>query len=143
MKRRRLVITLLSPIMFGAGPGPALAQVAGSTIGIAIAELSTVAIGWSAKKQILGHTLYNERDEKVGTIEDSIIAPDRAVSYAIVGVGGFAALGKHDVAIPVNNSERKEAGSSSPSIRRHDRTDAGIQILGAAVERILITHLAV
>ena len=35
-------------------------------------------------------------------MEDIIIAPDKAVSYAIVGAGGFLGVGKHDVAIPVN-----------------------------------------
>jgi len=31
-----------------------------------------------------------------------IVAPDKAVSYAIIGAGGFLGMGKHDVAIPVN-----------------------------------------
>ena len=30
------------------------------------------------------------------------LSPDRAISYAIIGVGGFLGIGKHDVAIPVN-----------------------------------------
>lgn len=103
MKPKKLLFTVLSAILLGAGAPPAFAQVAGTTmIGVAIAEISTVARGWSAKKQILGHTVYNEKNEKVGTIEDIIIAPDKAVSYAIVGAGGFAGLGKHDVAIPVS-----------------------------------------
>jgi hypothetical protein len=37
----------------------------------------------------------------VGTIDDVIITPDQAVSYAIVGAGGFVGLAKHDVAIPI------------------------------------------
>jgi sporulation protein YlmC with PRC-barrel domain len=89
--------------------GSAQAQVAGSsTIGIAIAEVQEVAAGWSAKKQVLSQPVYNEGKEKVGTIDDIIIAPDKAVSYVIVGAGGFAGLGKHDVAIPVN--QLKEVG---------------------------------
>jgi hypothetical protein len=35
-------------------------------------------------------------------VDDLIITPDRAISYAIIGVGGFLGVGKHDVAIPVN-----------------------------------------
>jgi hypothetical protein len=31
-----------------------------------------------------------------------IIAPDKAVSYAIINAGGFTGLTKHDVAIPVS-----------------------------------------
>jgi len=33
---------------------------------------------------------------------DLIIAPDTSVSFVVVGAGGFVGLGKHDVAIPVN-----------------------------------------
>jgi sporulation protein YlmC with PRC-barrel domain len=89
--------------------GYARAQVAGSsTIGVAIAEVQEVATGWSAKKQVLSQPVYNERKDKVGTIDDIIIAPDKAVSYVIVGAGGFVGLGKHDVAIPVN--QLKEVG---------------------------------
>jgi hypothetical protein len=47
-------------------------------------------------------SVYNDKNERVGEVEDIIIAPDKAVSYAIVGAGGFLGLGKHDVAIPVN-----------------------------------------
>ena len=80
-----------------------LGQVAGSTqLGVAAAELREITSGWSAKRQIMGQTVYNDKDEGVGKVEDIIIAPDKAVSYAIVGVGGFLGLGKHDVAIPVN-----------------------------------------
>jgi len=64
--------------------------------------MRAVALGWSAKKQIIGKAVYNEKNEKVGTIDDLIVAPDTTVSFAIVGAGGFVGLGKHDVAIPIN-----------------------------------------
>ena len=77
------------------------AGVAGtSTIGVAVEEMKAVALGWSAKKQILDKDVYNDKDEKVGKVEDLIVAPDKAVSYVIVGVGGFLGLARHDVAIP-------------------------------------------
>jgi hypothetical protein len=42
-----------------------------------------------------------------------IIAPDKAVSYAIINAGGFTGLTKHDVAIPVSQLKlgRQQAGS--------------------------------
>ena len=77
------------------------AQVAGSTVvGISIAEAREVASGWSAKRQILGQPVFNDKDERVGSIDDIIVAPDKAVSYAIINAGGFIGLTKHDVAIP-------------------------------------------
>ena len=84
-------------------PGLAQAQVAGSTVlGTAAAELREVATGWSAKRQVIGRLVFNDKNEKVGTVDDIIISPDKAVSYAIVGAGGFLGVAKHDVAIPVN-----------------------------------------
>ena len=87
--------------------GNALAQqqepVAGMSIGVSADELVTVAKGWSATKQIIGKDVYNEKSEKVGAVEDLIITPDKAVSYAIIGTGGFLGMDKHDVAIPVNH----------------------------------------
>ena len=82
--------------------GYAAAQVAGSTtVGVAVEEMKAVAFGWSVKRQILGQAVYNEQKQRVGKIDDLIIAPDTAVSFVIVGAGGFVGLGKHDVAIPV------------------------------------------
>jgi len=78
------------------------AQVAGSTtIGVSVEEVKAVAIGWSAKKKILGKAVYNDKGEKIGVVDDLIVTLDRSVSYAIIGAGGFLGLGKHDVAIPV------------------------------------------
>ena len=87
-----------------AASAPAIrAQVAGSTtLGISISQISEVALGWSARRQILGRAVFNEKNEKIGTVDDLIIAPDKALSYAIIGAGGFVGLGRHDVAIPVN-----------------------------------------
>ena len=79
------------------------AQVAGSTpLGVSVTELQAVEKGWSVKRTVLGQAVYNDKDEKVGSVDDIIITPDKAVSYAIVGTGGFLGLAKHDVAIPVS-----------------------------------------
>jgi sporulation protein YlmC with PRC-barrel domain len=86
------------------------AQTAGSTtLGVAVEELKVVAVGWSVKKQILGKTVYNENNQKVGRIDDLIVAPDSAVSFAIVGAGGFVGLGRHDVAIPIQQIKLQDA----------------------------------
>jgi PRC-barrel domain len=43
-----------------------------------------------------------QRQQSVGTVDDLIVTPDKAVSYAIVNAGGFLGLAKHYVAIPVS-----------------------------------------
>ena len=77
--------------------------VAGSmSLAVPASELVTVAKGWSATKQVIGKDVYNDKNEKVGVVNDLIIAPDKAVSYVIIGAGGFLGMDKHDVAIRVN-----------------------------------------
>jgi len=95
--------------------GNALAQreapVAGvsiGVIGVTVDELVIVAKGWSAKKQIMGKKVYNDKREKVGVVDDLIIAPDKAISCAIIGTGGFIGVDKHDVAIPVGQFKMEE-----------------------------------
>jgi sporulation protein YlmC with PRC-barrel domain len=82
---------------------PVIAQVAGSTttVDVSITESTQLATGWSVKKTLLGKTLYNEAGKAVGKVEDLIVTRDRAVSFVIVGAGGFIGIGRHDVAIPV------------------------------------------
>ena len=95
-------ILMLASIALTA-PAISHAQVAGTTLlGVSVAEMREVAKGWSVKRTILGQPVYNEKDESVGSVDDIIIAPDKAISYAIVNAGGFLGLARHDVAIPVS-----------------------------------------
>lgn len=83
-----------------AQPQPPVAGVQPVVIGITVNELVVVTKGWSVKKQILGKDVYNDKNQKVGKVDDLIIAPDSAVSYGIIGAGGFLGIDRHDVAIP-------------------------------------------
>ena len=75
----------------------------------------------SAKRQLLARS-SNENDEKVGSVDDLIVSPSKAVSYAIIGVGGFLGVAKHDVAIPVSQFSQKDgnfvlAGASKAALK--------------------------
>jgi sporulation protein YlmC with PRC-barrel domain len=104
-------------------PTPIHAQVAGSTtVGVEVTELSDVALGWSVKRQILGRNVYNENGERVGKVDDLIVTPDKALSFAIIGAGGFVGFGHHDIAIPVNLFQRHNgrlvlAGATKEAIK--------------------------
>jgi sporulation protein YlmC with PRC-barrel domain len=99
---RRTSILLLASIALMASIS-AQAQMAGSTVlGVAAIELRAVTMGWSAKRQVLGKAVFNDKNERIGTVDDIVIAPDKAVSYAIIGAGGFLGVAKHDVVIPVS-----------------------------------------
>jgi hypothetical protein len=99
--RTGILVAIIS-LVVAAGAADSVAQTAGSTtVGVSVTELKEVAAGWSAKKQILGKDVFTEGGEKIGSIDDLIVAPNRQVTYAIIGVGGFLGVGSHDVAVPV------------------------------------------
>lgn len=103
MKRTHCLWTACAAFLLLAAQTGAQAQVAGTTtIGVAALQVKAVAVGWSARKQILGRTVYNETGETVGKVDDLIVTPDDAVSFAIIGVGGFLGVKRHHVAIPVS-----------------------------------------
>src|SRR5512132_13168 len=100
---RKTAVAGLIGVLMTVAAGNVAAQVAGSTtIGVPASEITTLTKGWSANKQILGKSVYNEQNEKVGEVDDIIVAPDKSISYAILSVGGFLGMGEHYVAIPFN-----------------------------------------
>jgi len=50
---------------------------------------------------VLLEPVYNATNQKIGVVDDLVVAPDQSVSYAIIGVGGFLGMREHFVAIPV------------------------------------------
>jgi sporulation protein YlmC with PRC-barrel domain len=109
MKRGVVIAATAGAVLFGAIGASQGQQVVGSTqLGVAITELRDITVGWSVKRQILGQPVYNDKGEAIGKADDIIIAPDKAVSYAIIGAGGFLGVGKHDVAIPVSQLKQSD-----------------------------------
>jgi len=116
MKKARLLSIGLGIVVLIASYGSsasaqAPAPVAGAEvvgIGVTVTQLTEIVKGWSVKKKILGQDVYNDKDEKVGSVDDIIIGPDKAVTFAIIGAGGFLGIDKHDVAIPVKQFQEKE-----------------------------------
>lgn len=133
MKTMIAVLTLSAvPLWAGLAPAQALAQapaapVAGrAPLGITVIEMETVVLGWSAKRDLIGKTVVNDKDDKIGKIDDLIISPGKgdapAASFAIVGVGGFLGMGKHDVAIPmaqlrIQNKQLRLPGATKDALK--------------------------
>lgn len=117
MKRMIAVISIsLVPLCMGVASAQAPAQsaaqapaapVAGrAPLGVTVIELEAVVVGWSVERDLLGKTVVNDKNDKIGKIDDLIISPSKdgstpAASFAIIGVGGFLGIGKRDVAIPI------------------------------------------
>jgi sporulation protein YlmC with PRC-barrel domain len=114
----------------GAPPATAAppAPVAGrAPLGVTVVEMEAVVLGWSAKKDLMGKTVVNDRNEKIGKIDDIIISPNPdakqpAASFAIIGVGGFLGIGKKDVVIPmgqlkIQNKQLMLAGATKDALK--------------------------
>ena len=101
-------ICILASIILLNTTGASFSQpIAGSSeLGVSITELRSIATGWSVKRQVIGRTVYNDKGEAVGIVDDVIVAPDKSLSYAIIGAGGYLGIGKHDVAVPVSQFKR-------------------------------------
>jgi hypothetical protein len=116
MKNMRLLAMALGIVVLMASYGSTVSAqaaepVAGTkvvAVGISVTQLTDLVKGWSVKKKILGHDVYNDQNEKLGTIDDLILGSDKASSFAIVGAGGFLGIAQHDVAIPVKQFQEKD-----------------------------------
>jgi sporulation protein YlmC with PRC-barrel domain len=85
-----------------------LTLITAGALGIFGSTHAQVAMGWSAKKGILGKTVYNDAGARIGKVEDLIISPDKNLSFLVVGAGGFVGIGRHDVAIPINQVRQQD-----------------------------------
>jgi len=54
---------------------------------------------WQASK-LMKLNVYNEANEKVGSINDVLLDRDGKVEAVVIGVGGFLGIGEHNVAVP-------------------------------------------
>jgi sporulation protein YlmC with PRC-barrel domain len=70
-------------------------------LGLTVEETAVILKGWRASK-LLRADVYNDEGKKIGKIEDMIVSPDGKISVAVIDVGGFLGVGKHRVAVPVD-----------------------------------------
>jgi sporulation protein YlmC with PRC-barrel domain len=101
---KRLAFLVVFGVIAGLAPiRRASAQVAGeTTLGVTVEELKLVVLGWSAKRDLLGKDVYNDKNQEIGDVVDVIVSPKKTVSWAILGVGGFLGLAEKKVAIPMD-----------------------------------------
>jgi sporulation protein YlmC with PRC-barrel domain len=56
---------------------------------------------WRASK-IVGLSVYNDQNEKLGSINDLLMDKAGNVKAVVLGVGGFLSMGSHLVAVPLD-----------------------------------------
>lgn len=82
-----------------AAPGPVWAQGAPQTISIERVDVQKLSAGYRSSK-IVGSPIVNDANEKIGEIEDLLIAPGDKVLFAVLSVGGFLGIGQRLVVVP-------------------------------------------
>jgi sporulation protein YlmC with PRC-barrel domain len=66
-------------------------------------DLSVVAQGYRLSK-VIGSSVINDKNEKIGTIDDLIADNDKKLlSFAVLQVGGFLGVGGRLVAVPFDS----------------------------------------
>lgn len=76
-------------------PLPAFTQ---AGIQLVVVDVAAVARGYRASK-LHNAAVYNDRNERIGSIDDIIIGRDK-VLFAVLDVGGFLGIGGRKVAVP-------------------------------------------
>jgi sporulation protein YlmC with PRC-barrel domain len=87
--------------------GPALPQAGVQLIQV---DLSVVAKGYRISK-LVGTTVINDKNEKIGTVDDVVADKDKKqLSFAVLQVGGFLGLGGQLVVVPYDSLVIDETG---------------------------------
>lgn len=74
--------------------GPVHSQV----VRLVTVDVNVVGQGYRASK-LVGSAVTNEKNERIGTLNDLVVARDRSL-FAVLEVGGFLGMGAHLVAVP-------------------------------------------
>jgi len=56
---------------------------------------------WRASK-LVGVNVYNDQDEKLGSISEVLIDKSGKVDGVVIGVGGFLGMGQHDIKVELS-----------------------------------------
>jgi hypothetical protein len=95
----------LTALAVGLAAGPALPQAGVQLIKV---DLSVVAKGYRMSK-LVGTTVMNDKNEKIGTLDD-VIADKKQLNFAVLQIGSFLGLGGHLVVVPYDSLVIDETG---------------------------------
>jgi sporulation protein YlmC with PRC-barrel domain len=80
---------------------------------------------WRSSK-LIGVTVYNETNEKLGDVNELILDKTGKVAAVVIGVGGFLGMGEHDIAVSMDKlkfvEEPLRTSSTAPATTRETTT---------------------
>jgi sporulation protein YlmC with PRC-barrel domain len=90
---------LLAGTAFAQAPAATTTDSAGTPPAAASTTSSSFQGDWRASK-IAGLSVYNDKNESVGSINDLLTDKSGNIKAVVIGVGGFLGVGEHLVAVP-------------------------------------------
>jgi hypothetical protein len=66
---------------------------------------------------LIGTAVYNDRDEKIGSVDDLVLGKDNKADEVIVSVGGFLGMGNKLVAVPYTQLKLGDKRTPAAAIR--------------------------
>jgi hypothetical protein len=90
-----LTAAILTTLLFAAG----VSRLPSRQPELVSADVTEVKKGYRSG-WLLGHSVINDQNERIGTIADLVLGQDYAL-FAVLEVGGFLGLGGHLVAVPI------------------------------------------
>ena len=78
--------------------------------------------------KLIGSSVYNDRDEKIGKVDDVVLGKDNKADAVILSVGGFLGMGSKLIAVPY--------GSLRLGDTKHASSDNKVVMVGATKDSL-------
>ena len=98
-------MAIIGLLLIVANPKPVLSQ----GVQLIQVDVNVVAHGYRVSK-LTGSSVTNEKNEKIGTLDDFVVARNRSL-FAVLQIGGFLGMGVHLVAVPYDSLVIDDEGS--------------------------------
>jgi hypothetical protein len=104
--RRQASVTLMAgtALALSGYRAPARAQ----AVHLVVVDIKVVDAGYRAS-HLIGRAVENEKNQKIGTLDDLVIAKDKSL-YGILQVGAFLGLGGYLIAVPYESFDISDDG---------------------------------
>lgn len=83
------------------------------------AKLDDLKDGWNLRHGVIDQSVYDEKNTRIGEIDDVVLTGDAGKGYhvyAVVGVGGFLGIGERKVATPIESLKKVDGKFVMPGV---------------------------
>jgi sporulation protein YlmC with PRC-barrel domain len=98
---------------------------------VSTTSASSLQGDWRASK-LVGLSVYNDKNESIGSINDMLADKNGKIVAVIIGVGGFLGVGEHLVAVPFEKVKFSDQPVSNTSASNAPKTSGTSTTTGSA-----------